>query len=130
MSWRYFSILVVLSSVGLADAAIAAPAHTNKAAQATKSKATTAKTRTAAAKRKIARHIAHRLVPPPPAYMPSILPELYYQRNVAQDEDYGDEDVVAEKPKNPYAKYFYSRDNEVPKAVQARSGVTNWAAPR
>ncbi|MBX9687471.1 MAG: hypothetical protein K2X27_12260 [Candidatus Obscuribacterales bacterium] len=75
-----------------------------------------------------------KLIPPPPAYMPSILPEIYYRQSMVEDDEDLEEEVavggVAAKPKNPYSKYFYSRDNVVPKAVQARSGVTTWTATR
>lgn len=69
--------------------------------------------------------IAHGLVPPPPAYMPSILPEMYYQNEYEEAELDEAEELPAKKV-NPYSKYFYSSSNQVPKAVQARSGVSTW----
>lgn len=82
------------------------------------------------------RMMSARLVPPPPAYMPTILPEHYWHGSTIEDEEEleieelaadGSVKVTQVKPKeNPYAKYIYSRDNNIPKAVQARSGVSNY----
>lgn len=56
------------------------------------------------------------LVPPPPAYMPSILPELKGLRN-----------GEPAKPHNPYRKYIYSRQgHEDPPPVQPNKYVTYW----
>lgn len=106
-----------------------------------KSVAPTARTKqtqapTAQAKRKTPRRAfvarGAYFVPPPPAYMPSVLPELYAHRNVERVEDSEEEEVavVAEKPKNPYVKYFYSRDEHAPKPVQSRNGVSTWVSTR
>lgn len=129
MSVRCFQLFLVMSVCGL----LFAPA--SRAESKTQLKTKQSKSATQAHKKSGAsRRIAHKLVPPPPAYMPSILPELYYQSNVAEGEEEEEEvPVVAStpaKPKNPYAKYFYSADHVVPKAVQARSGVTTWAQTR
>jgi hypothetical protein len=57
-------------------------------------------------------------IPPPPAYMPSILPELS-----------GGEVAAVKKPENPYRKYIYSRQGyEIPQPAQRRKGVTVWTA--
>lgn len=56
------------------------------------------------------------LVPPPPAYMPSILPEL----KVAQK-------TLVHKPVNPVKKYIYTRDGyEDPTPVKTNEHVTYW----
>lgn len=65
-----------------------------------------------------------RLVPPPPPYAPSILPELAYGRkssvNTSEEED-------DDKPKNPYAKYIYHRDQaKIPTPVKPNKYVTYW----
>lgn len=111
----------------LQTAAIAAPSAAQKQTSSklsvnSQKPSTAQKSKKKAAPRKIARGF----VPPPPAYMPSILPELYYKH----DADEAEIDEAEEKPVkkvNPYAKYFYSSSNEVPKAVQARSGVSTWS---
>ena len=72
-------------------------------------------------------------IPPPPAYMPSILPELYAQHTVVEAEEEELEPIAvaeAAKPKNPYVKYFYTRDSSAPKPVQNRSGVSTWTATK
>ncbi len=57
------------------------------------------------------------LVPPPPAYMPSILPELYFKQQ-AQKEP---------KKENPYSKYVYTREGyEDPLPRQTNRYVTYW----
>lgn len=66
------------------------------------------------------------LIPPPPAYMPSILPELMV-RHAAQP---AREDVANEedkKPENPYKKYIYTPSGSVPEPVQTRKGVATWS---
>ncbi len=65
-----------------------------------------------------------KLVPPPPPYAPSILPELAYRRGgraVATSEE--------EKPVNPYAKYIYHRDEQkLPTPVRHNKYVASWNA--
>jgi hypothetical protein len=62
------------------------------------------------------------LVPPPPAYMPSILPEL----QTAENPDPVDP-VEPEKPANPYKKYVYTREgHEDPAPKQPNKYVTYW----
>jgi hypothetical protein len=59
------------------------------------------------------------LVPPPPAYMPSILPELKTAENT--------ESVEPAKPVNPYKKYVYTKEgHEGPPPVQPNKYVTYW----
>lgn len=64
------------------------------------------------------------LVPPPPPYAPSILPELVHnpQAQVATAET---EEPVNDKP---YSKYIYTRnDNDQPRSVQHNKYVTTWS---
>lgn len=135
MSARFVLITLAVSLFGFldADSAVAKSGSNKQIADSTKHASGKSKTKTQSHKRKRNHRagIAARLIPPPPAYMPSILPELYYHKTVAAEEvaDEEDEDGLPAKPKNPYQKYFYSRDNEVPKAVQARSGVSTWTPP-
>lgn len=70
------------------------------------------------------RRVAAGFIPPPPAYMPSILPEIAARRAYGQDVADGVEEV---KPENPYAKYIYNRQGEAPTALQTRKGVVTWA---
>lgn len=69
-----------------------------------------------------------RLVPPPPAYMPSILPELYYRQHTKQQAPaVADAALGEEAPEEPMKKYFYSATDEDVKPLQQRSGVSTWA---
>ncbi|MBI4533239.1 MAG: hypothetical protein HY711_04760 [Candidatus Melainabacteria bacterium] len=55
-------------------------------------------------------------VPPPPAYMPSILPELK-----------ATEDLESAKPADPAKKYIYTREGyEDPTPVRPNKHVTYW----
>ena len=67
-------------------------------------------------------HYKTYFVPPPPAYMPSILPELA-QRGYTQQS--GDAQLV-KKPENPYKKYVHTPDGDAPEPVQVRKGVVTW----
>jgi hypothetical protein len=131
MSARSALLMLVLSSFAFAPEVSAATPAKAPLKQSIAAKSSKAKSHSS--KRHFGnRHISSRLIPPPPAYMPSILPELYYRgrsTTVVQTDDI-DGDEIAEKPKNPYSKYIYSREGDVPKATQARSGVTNWGAIR
>lgn len=129
MSTRIF-ILALALSIGFIAEAEAAQTTAHKA-QTIKSKQAnrTAPARVAHAKRRSGRGAY--FVPPPPAYMPSVLTELYVQRNATpQEEEELEEAAVAAKPKNPYSKYFYTADASAPKPVQARSGVSTWTATK
>lgn len=70
-----------------------------------------------------------RLVPPPPAYMPSILPELYYRQHHQQVEApaVADAALTEETAEPPLKKYFYSATDEDVTPVQQRSGVSTWS---
>ena len=72
--------------------------------------------------------VAHRgsrsglFVPPPPAYMPSILPELYGKGYVESASA-----STEPKPDTPYSKYIYTRNpNDAPTIVQPSKYVTVW----
>jgi cytochrome c553 len=135
MPERFVLIMLALSFLGLTASAFAA--ESGKASSDKLAAAQTKHTNTSAAasstachaskkKKKTVHRMSSRLVPPPPAYMPTILPENYFRSSNASSRTETDEQV-AEKPENPYAKYFYSRQGEIPKATTARSGVTTWA---
>lgn len=126
MSLRFLPILISSFVLVLPTGALAATKSGASTAQA----AAKSKTKSSHAADRRKRHMSSRLVPPPPAYMPSILPELYYRGPLAEEEEEeaADSEVAPAKPKNPYAKYFYSRDAAPPKAVKARSGVTTWSS--
>lgn len=65
--------------------------------------------------KKAQRHPGNYLVPPPPAYMPSILPELRYGNQPASNSN------------NPYKKYVYSANGyEDPVPVKTHKTVTYW----
>jgi len=56
------------------------------------------------------------LIPPPPAYTPSILPELQATAGAEPP-----------KPVNPYKKYVYTREgHDEPPPVQPNKYVTYW----
>lgn len=81
----------------------------------------------AANKRRIAsRGIRAGLVPPPPAYMPTILPELYYRGGVQQ----ATTTAVEKKEENPLTQYVQNRSGEEVKAISTRKGVSTWAPLR
>lgn len=135
MPARFFLIMLSLLTLGMETQSAEAAKSANSKQVSQKNSQKSPKTATGKAKpRRAASHIAHRLVPPPPAYMPSILPELYYKGDIEEEEEVDGEPstntAAVIKPKNPYAKYFYSADHSVPKAVQARSGVSTWTQTR
>lgn len=81
----------------------------------------------AANKRRIAsRGIRAGLVPPPPAYMPTILPELYYRGGVQQHVS----TTAEKKEENPLSQYVQNRSGEEVKAISTRKGVSTWAPLR
>jgi hypothetical protein len=133
MSTRYLILALALTC------AVPNAQGSSTGAKATSQKtATTANTtavKRATVRKTTKRHVASGrgayFVPPPPAYMPSVLPELYARNPVINDEE--EEEVVAAvavKPKNPYVKYFYSHDQQAPKPVQSRNGVSTWVVTR
>lgn len=130
MHCRAFLIMLSVAVLGTTLPVVAAQSQSGNSGlafkQAGQNPSKPAKKNSSVKKKRSQRSIAHRLIPPPPAYMPSILPELYFKGNPSSATEAEENEIVAGKPSNPYAKYFYSRDNEVPKAVQVRSGVTTW----
>ena len=60
------------------------------------------------------------LVPPPPAYQPSILPELQGQGDAVQAQ-------TSDTPENHWSKYIYVRPGATaPNGVQANKYVKSW----
>jgi hypothetical protein len=103
------------------------PADTIKpATQVVQSKHSSAKTAhrvTQTRHHKIAYYGKNFLVPPPPPYTPSMLPELQYGHysQSSQRTDSAEES-------SPYNKYIYTRSGyEPPKPVQPNKYVTYWA---
>jgi hypothetical protein len=73
--------------------------------------------------RKIAYYGKNFLVPPPPPYTPSMLPELQYGH-------YSQSSQRTDSPEDgsPYSKYIYTRSGyEPPKPVQPNKYVTYWS---
>jgi hypothetical protein len=62
------------------------------------------------------------LIPPPPAYMPCVLPELYYHGTASGVSEYG----AAEKKENPYKAYVSTPNGDAPEAMSSRKGVVTW----
>ena len=115
--------LVFLSTISTADAGAASTSATKTTV--------VQKLSTKKARHSRVRQIASKsgkgsyLVPPPPPYSPSILPELAYARarglRVKKQEE-------AEKPSNPYSKYVqtHNQTKEDPQPVQQGTGVVTW----
>jgi hypothetical protein len=70
-------------------------------------------------------HYKTYFVPPPPAVMPSILPELTARRMQGYDDAIADE--AEKKAENPYNKYIRTPDGEAPAPLATRKGVVIWA---
>lgn len=68
-------------------------------------------------------HYKTYFVPPPPAYMPSMVPGL--MRHTADDQTLAEGEE--KKPENPYKKYIYTPEGSVPAPIQTRKGVVFWA---
>ncbi|MBX9692135.1 MAG: hypothetical protein K2Z81_07110 [Cyanobacteria bacterium] len=71
--------------------------------------------------KKLAHRGKHHLVPPPPPYAPSILPEIAYAKSkgisLQQKET---------EPPNPWSKYVYTRAGYEIKAKKPNQYVTVW----
>lgn len=65
-------------------------------------------------------------VPPPPASMPAILPEIVARRMHAQDTDTDAGDTDDQKPENPYSQYIHTPDGDAPTPIDSRKGVVIW----
>jgi hypothetical protein len=61
------------------------------------------------------------LIPPPPAYMPCVLPELYYHSTSS-----GITEIGVEKKENPYKQYVSTPTGDAPEAMSSRKGVVTW----
>jgi hypothetical protein len=126
------SALVMLAAI-FAPSAMAAPAASTQPANKTVAvkSINSVKVVKSGVKKSAARRTAHRgrrhsamLVPPPPAYMPSILPELAVRDSITNGDDPVPE---VKKPVNPYKKYIFTRDeNDMPTPATVRKGVTTW----
>jgi hypothetical protein len=96
----------------------AAANNANAAAGADSSPQTSTKSRRHRGKAARAYRYGAYFIPPPPAYMPSILPELT-NHGAVQEAD-------SDKPENPYRKYIYERNGNTPEPAQTRKGVVTW----
>ncbi|HEY9793224.1 MAG TPA: hypothetical protein V6D22_22680 [Candidatus Obscuribacterales bacterium] len=115
--------LVVLMGVSAAQAAPAtAAAHGKSAATAAKPATQRSHHHPRIATRY---HYKTMFVPPPPAVMPSILPELT-ARHMQGDDSVAD-DPEQQKPENPYKKYIHTPEGNAPAPIQTRKGVVIWA---
>ena len=120
-----FIALIVLVAIANSTGSAAA-ANQNIAGHNSGTVVKSAKSNLQKAKKKIHLVARHALVPPPPAYMPSILPELYMRNTNIVAEAATEDDSENSPPVNPYAKYVYNRHEEAPKPVQSRNGVSVW----
>ncbi|MBX9568179.1 MAG: hypothetical protein K2X77_04750 [Candidatus Obscuribacterales bacterium] len=133
MSTRYLILALALAfATPNSEAATTANSVAAHKAATTANTKSTKNTVKATKKRRVASGRGAYFVPPPPAYMPSVLPELYARQPLQIDEEEEEEVVaaLAPKPKNPYVKYFYTRDEHAPKPVQSRNGVSTWVVSR
>jgi hypothetical protein len=72
--------------------------------------------------KKIAYSSKRWFVPPPPAYTPSMLPEMHYAPRTMDPPS-----VEAEADQTPYSKYIYTRSGyDAPRRVQPNKYVTYW----
>jgi hypothetical protein len=118
---------LLLINIGSVLPSTAAPAESVKRhpqAQNAKSASKSSHKLAQARHRKIAYYGKNFLVPPPPPYTPSMLPELQYAR-------YSSNSQKQESPEeeNPYSKYIYTRPGyePPPKPAQPNKYVTYWA---
>lgn len=94
-----------------------------------KTTVSTSQKKTTHKKTKSKKYRASGLVPPPPAYAPSILPELLYAKHRrAQIKSVEVSDSEQEpKASDTYSKHFYNRDGyEDPEPVKPNKYVTYW----
>ncbi len=129
MSARSLLILLAMTICPLAQPVNAATASASGVAHKHGSASHAA--RTSSKKKRTYRVASARLVPPPPAYMPTILPELYYRQQVPSVQIEEDEDEAAEpaKPKVQYVQYFGHgsfTSTRAATASQSATGVINY----
>jgi len=120
----FFGILAL--AFGLSTIVNGAEAATTekKAKVASKASCTTKHTRS----HRVA-HVRHHyrsasMIPPPPAYMPCVLPELYARNAVGTGIT---EIAVEKKVDSPYKKYVQTPAGDAPEPLQQRKGVSTWS---
>jgi len=122
----YLSLALMLtfsSQAAIAGQTATASKSTQKATS--RSKKTTRK-RTVRSSKK---YRASGLVPPPPAYAPSILPEIVYSRYRHRNHHKVETADENKEPKasDTYSKHFYTREgDEDPEPVKPNKYVTYW----
>jgi hypothetical protein len=128
-----FWVAAIVFSTNVAVAAPAVSHSVKVSAKTSASGQSTVGARTkknqAARRHSTRRHTRAWLIPPPPAYMPSILPELYSRQatRAVQEETEVAEDGELRAPENPYKKYIHTPAGDAPQPVQSRKGVTTWS---
>jgi hypothetical protein len=126
-----FLAAAVVFSTNMAMAAPAASQGARAAAKTSASGQSTARTKKpqSARRHSARRHTRAWLIPPPPAYMPSILPDLYSRQatRAIQEETEVAADGELRVPENPYKKYIHTPAGDAPQPVQSRKGVTTWS---
>lgn len=115
MRFSVLSALVVAAQIGALG--LTAEAATTTGAQKATAKRTTSH-KVAYAKTRRGRRAF--LVPPPPAYIPSYLPEMYAHHSTATPK------VAVVKKENPYKKYIQTPAGDAPEPVATRKGVVTW----
>ena len=126
MTYRVFAGL--LSAIAISSALCEASEATGMHKAVKASVHANAKTHRASQNASHARHYrSAALIPPPPAYMPCVLPELYYRGTASGVTEISSSE---EKKENPYSQYVKSPAGEAPEALASRKGVVTWHAHR
>lgn len=63
------------------------------------------------------------MVPPPPPYIPGVLPEAYMKYGSGS----GITEIAVAKKENPYKKYVQTPNGDAPEPLQQRKGVSTWS---
>ncbi|MBK9145951.1 MAG: hypothetical protein IPM23_26065 [Candidatus Melainabacteria bacterium] len=127
----YLSLALMLTCFGqtaIAGKTAAAGKSTHKATSRSKQK-TSHRTTRKRASRSGKKYRASGLVPPPPAYAPSILPEIVYSRYRHRNHHKVETADENKEPKasDTYSKHFYTREgDEDPEPVKPNKYVTYW----